>query len=218
MKPPDWLTNERFLVFDIETTGLDHSVDRIVQIATLQIDKSEIVHRWVSLVNPERPIPEAASNVHGIFDGAVREAQEFWRIAPIVAQLAAGRHLLGYNAAHFDAPFVRAEFLHAGKTISERYPVDALIWVREIDRYVPGQGRHRLEATCRRWNVPTLKAHDALSDCEATWRLFRTLVEERPGAFPRTIDEVLSAQRILGERQEKDRAQYLARQKEFSQP
>ena len=55
--------------------------------------------------------------------------------------------------------------------------IDPLVWVREIDRFVRGKGRHTLSTTCKRWKVEVKGAHDALADCRMTWELARKVLD-----------------------------------------
>lgn len=207
-----WLTETPFLVFDVETTGLDHDTDEVVQLATVAVDRGEIVDEWCTLVRPSKPIPAEASAIHGITDERVAGAPTFADLAPELARRARGRTLLGYNAAHFDAPFLRAALRRLGRPVRDTVPVDPLVWVRQIDRYVKGPGRHKLEATCRRWGVELDgAAHDALVDCRATWHLLVALVERNPARFPDTLAEVLDEQVSMAADQERDFQAFKAR-------
>lgn len=213
MTIPSWLYTTRWLIFDIETTGLDPETDRVVQIAAVCVDGGAITHEWVALVNPGRPIPDAASAIHGITDELVSSAAPFSAIAERLEELARGRVLMGYNASRFDAPFVRAELQRAGRPVGTRIPVDPLVWLREIDRWVKGAGRHKLEVACRRWGVPVGRAHDALSDCRATWMLFAKLVEQEPDAFPQAWSLLIDTQTRMAKQQNEDFEAYLAQQR-----
>ena len=68
--------------FDLETTGTDIGEDRIVQIAVIRVEPDGAEQSFVSLVNPGRSIPAAASAVHGIQDDDVREAPSFAALWP----------------------------------------------------------------------------------------------------------------------------------------
>lgn len=115
-------------------------------------------------------------------------------------------------ATHFDAPFLRAALRRLGRPVRDTVPVDPLVWVRQIDRFVKGPGRHKLEATCRRWGVELDgAAHDALVDCRATWHLMVALVERNPARFPATLAEVLDEQVSMAADQERDFQAFKAR-------
>jgi DNA polymerase III epsilon subunit family exonuclease len=200
-------SGQSFAIVDIETTGLDIEADRIVQIAVVQIDAGEIAEQWTSLVNPGAPIPAAASEIHGITDERVADAPAFAAVAGEIARLCQGRTLCGYNAAHFDVPFIRQELLRAGRRVGHRVPVYPMVWLKHCERndYVRGKGRHKLAVACERWGVVfDGPQHDALADCRATWRLFRALVEDRADEFPADFDDLIGDQVAIAREQERE--------------
>ena len=81
--------------FDLETTGTNVAKDRIVEICILKVnpDASRESKTW--LVNPEMPIPEAASLVHNIWDKDVENAPTFREIAPKIMEMISGADWLG---------------------------------------------------------------------------------------------------------------------------
>ncbi|HNF38878.1 MAG TPA: 3'-5' exonuclease [Chitinophagaceae bacterium] len=96
---------------DLETTGINLGIDRIVEIAIVKImaDGTKSVKR--KLVNPEMPIPKAASDVHGITDDMVKDAPTFKQVAPELKQMLDGCDLAGFNSNRFDIPLLMEEFL-----------------------------------------------------------------------------------------------------------
>jgi len=105
--------------FDIESTGLDVSKDRIVEISIVKVspgapgepNKVEVKTRRV---NPGMPIPKEASDVHGIYDEDVKDEPAFSQIAKSLAQWLKGCDIAGYNSTKFDVPMLAEEFLRAG--------------------------------------------------------------------------------------------------------
>ncbi|HET9430155.1 MAG TPA: 3'-5' exonuclease [Chitinophagaceae bacterium] len=98
---------------DLETTGTNLGLDRIVEIAIVKIlpDGVRIVKR--KLINPEMPIPSGASDIHGITDDMVREAPTFKQVAHELKQVLDGCDLAGYNSNRFDVPLLMEEFLRS---------------------------------------------------------------------------------------------------------
>lgn len=101
-------------IFDLETTGVNVSKDRIVEISILKVnpDASRESKTW--LVNPEMPIPEEATLVHGISNEDVRNAPTFREIAPQVMAMLSGADIGGFNSNRFDVPLLAEELLRAG--------------------------------------------------------------------------------------------------------
>jgi DNA polymerase-3 subunit epsilon len=100
--------------FDLETTGVNVTNDRIVEICVHKVhpDGKEETHTW--RVNPTVPIPAGASAVHGIFDADVKDKPTFATLAPQVFALVQDADLAGYNSNKFDIPLLAEEFLRAG--------------------------------------------------------------------------------------------------------
>src|SRR5216684_7165000 len=101
-------------VIDLETTGINLATDRIVEIAIVKIlpDGSKTVKH--KLINPEMPIPKQSSDIHGITDDKVKDAQTFRQAANELKQFLDQCDLAGYNSNRFDIPLLVEEFLRVG--------------------------------------------------------------------------------------------------------
>ena len=103
--------------FDLETTGVDPSRDRIVEISTVKVfpdgNKEIKTHR----LNPEMHIPEEATAVHGITDEDVANEPPFRAIAKSLAAYLEGCDFGGFNSNKFDVPVLIEEFLRAGVNV-----------------------------------------------------------------------------------------------------
>ena len=211
-----FLNSMKIAVFDIETTGVDKEKDRIVQIGVVQVDDGEVVGEWSQRLNPGCEIPEVTTKIHGISDEMVKDAPLFADVWPTFAEKVRGRRLLGYNAQTFDSPFIREEMKRAGMEVSKDQVtvIDPLVWVREIDRFVRGKGRHKLTTTCKRWKIDVLDAHDALGDCRMTWQLASKVFAH--SRVPEDFGTCLSKQEVLAEEQDRQFQAYLARKGEAS--
>ncbi len=111
---------------DLETTGVNLSTDRIVEIAIVKIlpDGSRQTKR--KLINPGIPIPKSASDIHHITDELVKAEPTFKAAANELKQFIDGCDLGGYNSNRFDIPLLMEEFLRAGVEVdlSKRKMVD----------------------------------------------------------------------------------------------
>ena len=100
--------------FDLETTGLNITEARIVELSFLKVfpdGKEEVKSRRV---NPEIPIPAEATAIHGITDEDVKDSPTFKQIAKSLAAQIEGCDLAGFNSNRFDVPVLAEEFLRAG--------------------------------------------------------------------------------------------------------
>jgi DNA polymerase III subunit epsilon len=111
---------------DLETTGVNLSYDRIVEIAIIKVmpDGSRQAKR--KLINPEKPIPKESSNIHGITDEMVKDAPTFKQAGNEIKQFLEHCDLGGYNSNRFDIPMLMEEFLRAGMEVdlSDRRMID----------------------------------------------------------------------------------------------
>ena len=144
------LEGERVLAFDLETTGISTSKDRIVQLALIGSDADGSEISYDQLVNPRRPIPYDSQRIHGISDADVRGEPDFAEIADRVAELIDGCVLIGHNVRQFDLAMLRNEYLRIGSLPPEPKAVlDTLEMVRRLKLPRP----HRLGAQCNRHGI-----------------------------------------------------------------
>ena len=149
----DVLEGHRVLAFDLETTGVSTN-DRIVQVALIGADADESPIHYEILVNPQRPIPSGASNVHGIYDSDVRSEPIFKEFANEIVDMMNGAIIVGHNARKFDMPLLENEFYRCG--VSPPKPkviLDTLETVRRLKIPRP----HNLGAQCARHGIDLKK-------------------------------------------------------------
>lgn len=97
--------------FDLETTGINISKDRIVEISVLKIFPNGNKESKTWLVNPKIPIPTEVSNIHGITDVMVVNEPSFDSIGVHVKDMIDKCDLGGFNSNKFDIPLLAEEFL-----------------------------------------------------------------------------------------------------------
>ena len=99
--------------FDIEATGLNVTKDRIVEISVLRINSNESKESRTWLINPDYPISEEASKVHGYYFEDLKDKPTFKQKAKEIALFFKGCDLAGYNSLRYDIPMLVEEFLRA---------------------------------------------------------------------------------------------------------
>ena len=168
MLHPAW---ESYSVLDIETTGVSPLHDRIVEIAVVRLEGGVVIHRWSSLINPGRPIPWPAQNMHGISDDAVRDAPTLLRVLPTVARLVQKSTIVAHNAA-FDSAFL-TELRRPWKCTLEM-----------ARQAFPEAPNHRLGTMIKylglERHLTDIRLHRAGADAEATAHLLLACLEELP--------------------------------------
>lgn len=115
--------------FDLETTGINVSSDRIVEITYLKVEPNGNKTSKTLRINPQMHIPEQASAVHGIYDQDVADCPAFRQVAASIAKDIEGCDLAGYNSINFDIPLLVEEFLRADVDVDlkKRKFVDVMV-------------------------------------------------------------------------------------------
>lgn len=99
--------------FDLETTGVNISKDRIVEISILKVHPDGKEETYTKKVNPTIPIPSETTAVHGISDSDVADAPTFKELSKEVYNLIKDSDLGGFNSNRFDIPLLAEEMLRA---------------------------------------------------------------------------------------------------------
>ncbi len=157
-----------FAVIDVETSGLDARVDRVVEFAVVRVDEcGHPIDEWTTLVNPgvARVGP---SRIHGITAADVRAAPTFAQVVGELNQRLAGRVLVAHGAT-FDLDFLTNEYLRLGWAFPSDVP--CLCTLKASITYQPGLRRRRLRDCCRAAGFSMGRGHSALGDARATARL-----------------------------------------------
>lgn len=116
----DLILKKPLAFLDLETTGVNVTSDRIVEISVLKISPNGKEEWLTSRVNPEMPIPGKSTAIHGIKDEDVADCPTFKAIARNLSAFLEGCDLAGYNAIRFDIPLLAEEFLRANIDFSFR--------------------------------------------------------------------------------------------------
>ena len=114
-------------IFDLETTGVDTKVDRIVEVSVLKLLPGGDHDHRTRRVNPGVPIPPEATAIHGITDDDVAEMPTFRAIAPGLTRYLDGCDLCGFNILKYDLRLLAAEYNRVGAElpIAGRRVIDA---------------------------------------------------------------------------------------------
>jgi DNA polymerase III epsilon subunit family exonuclease len=152
----------RYAVVDVETTGFSPTGDGVVEVACVLVQDGRVERRWSSLVNPLRPIPWRATDVHGITDDDVAQAPTLAELEGELVALCAGATVVAHNAS-FDLSFL---------TVLQSHPV--LCTLALARRAFPHAPNHKNQTLRRYLGIdrdPMLRgcqAHRALADAQIT--------------------------------------------------
>jgi DNA polymerase-3 subunit epsilon len=173
------------IFFDLETTGIDVALDRIVEISYLKIFPNGDEESKTMKVNPTIPIPPKVTAIHGITDEDVRDAPKFSEIAKTLTKVFEGSDFAGYNSNKFDLPLLAEEFLRAGVDIDlkKRKFIDIQVIFHKKEQRTLG-------AAYKFYCDKNLEdAHTAEADTRATYEVLKAQLD-RYADLPNDVDEL----------------------------
>jgi len=159
--------------FDLETTGLNVSSDRIIELSVLKVNPDGTQDVVNTRINPEMPVSPKATAIHGITDSDLESAPTFKEIAESLSSFLEGCDLAGYNAIKFDIPVLVEEFLRVGYdfNINDRKFVDVqVIFHRKEQRTLSAA----YQFYCKK---ELSNAHSALADATATFEILKAQLD-----------------------------------------
>jgi DNA polymerase-3 subunit epsilon/ATP-dependent DNA helicase DinG len=154
------------VALDLETTGLDHERDAILEIGARRFDGSRVEDEWTTLVNPGRHIPEFITNLTGISDEMVRQAPRIRDVLDKLAAFIGDAPILGHNI-QFDLSFCKKYNLFGLSERIDTYEMAAVL--------LPSASRYNLGALGHALGIPLPASHRALDDARVTHAVFQRL-------------------------------------------
>ncbi len=171
------------IFFDLETTGLNLTHDRIVEVSVLKVMPNGEEIRRTRRVNPEMHIPEEATATHHITDEDVKNEPTFKQIARSLAQMFVGCDIAGFNSNRFDIPMLDQEFQRAD--VDFDFSNARFIDVQTI--FHKKEPRNLIAAYKFYCGKDLEGAHSANADTEATYEVLKAQLD-RYEDLPRDIE------------------------------
>ncbi len=164
------------VIFDLETTGLEISNARIIQLSYIKVQPDGTSNRQAYFVNPEQLIPQEVVELTNITQAMVANAPTFRQLAPILAEEFKDCDFAGYNSNRFDIPMLAEEFLRAGIEFdfNSAKLIDAMAIFMSMEKRTLAAA---YKFYCNREMEDDFQAHRADEDTEATWRVLQAQVE-----------------------------------------
>ena len=159
--------------FDLETTGVSITSDRIVEISILKVFPNGKEEKKTWLVNPEMPIPAQSTAIHGISNEKVADAPTFKILAKEVNSWIVDADLGGFNSNRFDIPILAEEMLRAGLDfdMKNRQSVDVQTIFHKMEQ-------RTLTAAYKFYCDKNLEnAHSAEADTIATYEVLKAQLD-----------------------------------------
>lgn len=164
------------IFFDLETTGINIALDRIVEISYLKVDLNGNESSKTLRVNPGIQIPEKVIAIHGISNEDVKDAPSFNEVAKSLAREFEGCDLAGYNSVKFDIPLLAEEFLRAGVDIDlkrKKFVDVQVIFMKMEPRTLAAAYKFFVKKDLTH-------AHSAEADTRATYEVLQAQLDRYP--------------------------------------
>lgn len=159
-------------IFDLETTGVNVAIDRIVEISILKVHPDGLEESKTLRINPEMPIPIESSMIHGIYDEDIKDAPTFKEKAKEIAEFIGDADLAGFNSNRFDIPLLMEEFLR----VEEEFEIEGRHFV-DVQNIFHQMEQRTLKAAFRFYCDGDLtNAHSAEADVKATYEVLKAQV------------------------------------------
>lgn len=163
----------RYSIIDTETTGLKASSNKIIEIAIINMDGSEVVEKYETLINPLRPISSWISNITGLDNEVLSKAPPFHKVARKIVEMTQGRTFVAHNA-RFDYEFLKHEF----SELSYTFNPNTHCTVRLARKAFPKLGSYSLPKLTSELGIEHNSKHRAMGDAEATASLFKMILNK----------------------------------------
>jgi len=160
--------------FDLETTGINISKDRIVEIAILKVHPNGKEESKTWLVNPEMKIPQEVIEIHGITDEAVADKPTFKELAKEIYSMIKDSDLGGFNSNRFDIPLLAEEMLRADVD----FDMKSMLAI-DVQTIFHKMEQRTLSAAYKFYcNEELIGAHGAEADTNATFEVLKAQLEK----------------------------------------
>lgn len=165
---PQETIGKTYVVFDLETTGLNPAVDEIIEIGAVKIVDGKLTETFSCFVKPSKPIPAEATAINNITNAMVASAYKINQVFPDFYKFCEGAILVGHNAIEFDCKFLDVIAKKMGYKLTDER-LDTLMMSREKLSHLRF---HNLKTICGYLGVELIGAHRAVNDTIATAQVF----------------------------------------------
>ena len=163
--------DSEYVVFDIETTGLSPTYNRIIEIGAVRIKDGKIQDTFSEFVNPEVPIPYTITKLTSITDAMVQSAPTIEEILPRFLEFVGDASVVAHNAA-FDTGFIHENAKRLGLVFDSTI-VDTMTLAHIL---LPELGKYTLDRLCKQFGVVNEHHHRACDDAAATAEIFVKMI------------------------------------------
>ena len=168
------IDDEEFVVFDIETTGLNSHTNEIIEIGAVKIKSGRIVDRYSQLINPGRPIPYHITEITSITDEQVANEPKIDKVIGKFVDFVGDAVLVAHNAP-FDMGFIKRDIKKYLNIDYQCSVIDTLQMARDL---FPDLKKYGLGDLNKTLGLALEKHHRAVDDSQATANMFIIFLEK----------------------------------------
>lgn len=161
----------KYIAFDIETTGLDPMYDEIIEIGAIKIEDGKEIETFSTLIKPDYEIDEFITELTGITNEMVMDAPKINEVLPKFMDFIKDSVIIGHNV-NFDINFIYDNLINEDMNPITNDFVDTL---RLSRRLLPELKHHRLSDLANYYNIDTTGSHRSLTDVRITIDIFKNL-------------------------------------------
>lgn len=163
---------ESYVALDLETTGINPSLDKIIEIGMAKVIDGKVVDSYKTLINPDTHISTRITEITGITDNMVLDKPVISKIIKDILDFIGDLPLLGHNII-FDYSFLKKAAINSNYTF-EKQGIDTLKIARRLLPEVPHKN---LEYLCDYFKLNKGSSHRAFDDAQSAIQLYRKLYE-----------------------------------------
>jgi DNA polymerase-3 subunit epsilon len=175
------MSSRRFVICDIEATGLDEDKD-LIEIALITFQDEKVIDVYETLINPLRAIPEFIQNLTSITNRDLVNAPKFYEVADAIRMRIEGSVFVSHNT-DFDLKLLMKKYREMG----QEFKVKDFCTLKTAQDEIPGLKNYNLDALCSFFGIKIKERHRAIGDARATLELFLELQDLRYKIKPKVM-------------------------------
>lgn len=177
--------DDEYVVFDIETTGLNKNTDTIIEIGAVKIKNYEIVDTFSCLINPKRPLTGKIEQLTGISNNMLMDKEDISTVLPKFLKFIENSILVAHNAS-FDTGFIFNEAKKLNIDLSFTI-IDTIDIARKL---LPNLSRFKLDTVAKELKVELKNHHRALDDATCTAHIWLKFTDIFKSININTLDQI----------------------------
>lgn len=178
------LADASIVVFDLETTGLDHRRDFIIEIGARKITAGKLSGEFATMVNPERELPAQVEKITGITQDMLEGQPIIRKVLPEFFDFIQGSLLVAHNAV-FDMGFIR---FHAG-LMGIEFDWPAFCTLKMARELLPDLKRKNLDTLAEHYGLSFEARHRSIGDVKVTETVLQQLLSQE-GSYLKTWQDM----------------------------